>query len=463
MKLNKRFFIKFSIYLLGLILVGLGVQVVVYTHIGAAPIDAFVYYLANIYLQISGKSSNIQSIMGVTSLIFGTFTVLVLFAISRNKKLIYTWFNIFLISGIIAAWGVLFDNINPIQDNLFIKIVVAFVGVVIISFGVFLVLVTEFPAGPPEEVMRLIDSKVNHLLISKLITELIYLTLAFIAMIVSMVIIGKGRMEFTQVGIFTIFTLILTALLIALFDKIYRIIISNRRKGKMTMKINQYIDHTKLGPTVTKKDIEKLVEEAKKYEFFSVCVNPTFVKYAKELVKGSNVKIATVIGFPHGTHTPDVKVFETEEAIKNGADEIDMVINVNALKDKDYDLVLSDIVGVVKAAKGKVVKVIIETCYLAKEEIVKASELVVKAKAHFVKTSTGFGPGGATVEDVELIEKTVNGKAEIKASGGIRSYQDAIKMIEAGATRLGASKGVEIMEGVKIDDTNTSYWIKRQK
>ena len=134
-----------------------------------------------------------------------------------------------------------------------------------------------------------------------------------------------------------------------------------------------------------------------------------------------------------------------------------MVLNVNALKDKDYDLVLADIKGVVKAAAGKVVKVIIETCYLTKEEIVKASQLCVKAKAHFVKTSTGFGPRGASVEDVELIDETVNGKAEIKASGGIRTYEDAMAMIEAGATRLGASKGVEIMEGVKVDDSDTSY------
>lgn len=227
------------------------------------------------------------------------------------------------------------------------------------------------------------------------------------------------------------------------------------------MKLNQYIDHTKLGPTVSKKDVVKLVEEAKKYEFFSVCVNTTFVKLAKELAQGSNVKVATVIGFPHGTHTPEVKAFETKKAIEDGADEIDMVLNINALKDKDYDLVLEDIKGVVKAAKGNVVKVIIETCYLTKEEIVKASELCVKAKAHFVKTSTGFGPGGAKVEDVELIEETVNGKAEIKASGGIRNYEDAMAMIEAGATRLGASKGVEIMEGEKVDDSDTSYWIKR--
>ncbi|MGI6782146.1 MAG: deoxyribose-phosphate aldolase [Acholeplasmataceae bacterium] len=223
------------------------------------------------------------------------------------------------------------------------------------------------------------------------------------------------------------------------------------------MKVNQYIDHTKLGPTVTKKDIKKLVEEAKKYEFFSVCVNTTFVKYAKELVQGSNVKVATVIGFPHGTHTVSVKAFETEEAIKDGADEIDMVINVGAMKEGNHQLILDEIKAVVKAAQGRVVKVILETCYLTKEEIAKASQLCVKAKAHFVKTSTGFGTGGATVEDVELIEETVKGKAEIKASGGIRTYEDAMAMIEAGATRLGASKGVEIMEGLRVDPNDNSY------
>ena len=222
------------------------------------------------------------------------------------------------------------------------------------------------------------------------------------------------------------------------------------------MKVNRYIDHTKLGPTVTKEDVKNLVEEAKKYQFFSVCVNPIWVKYAKELTKGSGVEVATVIGFPHGTHTVEAKAFETKEAIKDGADEIDMVINVAALKAGDDKLILEEIKAVVKAAKGKVVKVIIETCYLTDEEIIKASKLVVEAKAHFVKTSTGFGPRGATVHDIELIDGAINGQAEIKASGGIRTYEDAISMIEAGATRLGASKGVEIMEGVEVDG-NTSY------
>ena len=224
------------------------------------------------------------------------------------------------------------------------------------------------------------------------------------------------------------------------------------------MKVNKYIDHTILGPTVSKQDIERIVNEAIKYQFMSVCVNPIWVKYAKELLNDSDVLVATVVGFPHGTHNAEVKAFETEVAIKDGADEIDMVINVAELKAGNDNYILDEIKEVVKAAQGKTVKVIIETCYLTKEEIVRASKLVVKAKAHFVKTSTGFGTGGATVEDIELIDITVKGKAEIKASGGIRTYQDAILMIEAGATRLGASKGVEIMEGVDDDGkSNTSY------
>jgi deoxyribose-phosphate aldolase len=224
------------------------------------------------------------------------------------------------------------------------------------------------------------------------------------------------------------------------------------------MQLNKMIDHTKLGASINKEQIDKLIGEAKEFDFKSVCVNPVWVKYAKHQLKKTSVLVCTVIGFPHGTHQPQVKAFEAAEAVKDGADELDMVINVNALKSKDYHTISAEIKGVVEKGEGRTVKVILETCYLTPEEIVKASELAVLAGAHFVKTSTGFGTSGAKIEDVQLMKKTVGDRAEVKASGGVRTYEDAVKMVEAGATRIGTSNGVDIVQkGRATNDTNSTY------
>ncbi|MEY2195510.1 deoxyribose-phosphate aldolase [Bacillus sp. OV166] len=217
----------------------------------------------------------------------------------------------------------------------------------------------------------------------------------------------------------------------------------------MTQNVVRMIDHTLLKADATKEEIGKLVEEAKKYLFASVCVNPTWVNFAaKMLADTPEVKVCTVIGFPLGATTSETKAFETKNAIDNGANEIDMVINVAALKDKQDDLVERDIAAVVGAAKGKaLVKVIIETCLLTKEEKIRACEISVKAGADYVKTSTGFSTGGATVEDIRLMRQTVGPEIGVKASGGVRSREDAIAMVEAGATRIGASSGVSISKG----------------
>ncbi|MHA2960123.1 deoxyribose-phosphate aldolase [Priestia megaterium] len=217
----------------------------------------------------------------------------------------------------------------------------------------------------------------------------------------------------------------------------------------MSQNITGIIDHTLLKADATEEQITVLAQEAKEYSFASVCVNPTWVKKAAELLKDApEVKVCTVIGFPLGATTSAVKAFETTNAIENGADEVDMVINIGALKDKNYDLVQSDIQAVVDAAKGKaLVKVIIETALLTDEEKAKVSELAVKAGADFVKTSTGFSTGGATVEDVALMRKMVGPDVGVKASGGVRGLEDAKAMIEAGATRIGASSGVSIAKG----------------
>ncbi len=213
--------------------------------------------------------------------------------------------------------------------------------------------------------------------------------------------------------------------------------------------IARYIDHTNLRAYATEDDIIRLCDEAKEYGFYAVCVNPYRVRLAKERLEGTDVKVASVIGFPLGATPTEVKVFEAKKALEDGADELDMVINIGALKDGDYEYVRKDIEEVVKVAreKGAIVKVIIETCYLTDEEKVKACELAKEAGAHFVKTSTGFGTGGATVEDVRLMRQVVGPEMGVKAAGGIRTYEQAVAMIEAGATRIGTSSGVKIVEG----------------
>jgi len=217
----------------------------------------------------------------------------------------------------------------------------------------------------------------------------------------------------------------------------------------LTANIAKMIDHTLLKADAAKDQIEKLCAEAKEYQFASVCVNPAWVKLASEKLSGTDVKVCTVIGFPLGASTPETKAFETKNAIENGAAEVDMVINIGALKSGDDELVERDIAAVVSEAKGKALtKVIIETSLLSDDEKVRACELAVKAGTDYVKTSTGFSTGGATPEDVALMRKTVGPDIGVKASGGVRSAEDAKKMIEAGATRIGASSGAAIVNGL---------------
>jgi deoxyribose-phosphate aldolase len=218
--------------------------------------------------------------------------------------------------------------------------------------------------------------------------------------------------------------------------------------------VNKLIDHTVLKAETNKQTIVKLCNEAREYEFASVCVNPTWVKTASEILKNTDVLVCTVIGFPLGATTSEVKAFETKNAIENGAQEIDMVINIGALKDGDNDLVEKDIKSVVSEAKGKaIVKVIIETSLLTDEEKRRACELAVKAGADFVKTSTGFSTGGATTQDIKLMRGVVGPNIGVKASGGVRDLSDANKMVEAGATRIGTSAGVFIVKGEQSEST----------
>jgi len=216
------------------------------------------------------------------------------------------------------------------------------------------------------------------------------------------------------------------------------------------LNIAQMIDHSLLKPDATKEEIRNLCEEGKKYGFVSVCVNPVWVSFCSDLLKGSKVRICTVSGFPLGANKPEVKAKEAETAIKEGSFEIDMVANIGALKSGDFKLVEEDIKAVRSAiGKEKILKVIIETAVLTNEEKIKATQIIMACGADFVKTSTGFGYSGATVEDVKLLKKVVGDKIRIKASGGIRDYETALKLIEAGASRIGTSSGVKIVEQSK--------------
>lgn len=225
------------------------------------------------------------------------------------------------------------------------------------------------------------------------------------------------------------------------------------------MNINKYIDHTLLKATATVSEIKSVCEEALKYDFASVCVNPVHVRYVSELLAGSDVKVCTVIGFPLGANTIATKEFEASEAVSNGAEEIDMVINVGKAKEQDFKYIEKEISAVCKASKGMLVKVILETCYLTDDEIFECCQAAANAGADFVKTSTGFGPGGATAHHVEVMKKSIPASMQVKASGGIRSLEDFNLMVNAGATRIGASSGVKIIEGIKGDsnDSNSSY------
>ena len=212
------------------------------------------------------------------------------------------------------------------------------------------------------------------------------------------------------------------------------------------MELNKYIDHTILKATASSSDVQKLCEEAIEHEFYSVCVNGCYVADAKQLLQGTDVKVAAVVGFPLGAMTTAAKVFEAKEAVENGASEIDMVINVAKLKDGEFEYVENEIRQIKEAIGDNVLKVIIETCYLTDEEKVKACELSLVAKADFVKTSTGFGTGGATYEDVKLMKSVVGDNAKVKASGGVRDKETAQKYVELGAERLGTSSGIDIVK-----------------
>lgn len=219
--------------------------------------------------------------------------------------------------------------------------------------------------------------------------------------------------------------------------------------------LSQYIDHTLLKATATEQDIIQLCKEAVEYKFYTVCVNSCYVALANKELEKSEVKVCSVVGFPLGAMSTQAKVMEANKAVVDGADEIDMVINIGLLKSREFDAVWKEIEGVKKVIGNRVLKVILETCYLDKAEIIKASELALLSGADFIKTSTGFGPGGATFEDVQLIKSVVKDQAKVKASGGIKDRVTALEYIALGADRIGTSSGIDIVTNKKLDNEHT--------
>lgn len=222
----------------------------------------------------------------------------------------------------------------------------------------------------------------------------------------------------------------------------------------MQNKYSKYIDHTNLKADASQADIKKLCDEAKRYNFFSVCVNPSWIRFCKEELKGSNVKVCTVIGFPLGQMTTEAKVFETKDAIAKGADEIDMVLNISKLKAKELDYVTNEIAEIKKATGKHILKVIIETCLLSEQDKINACHCVEKSGADFIKTSTGFSTAGAKIEDIKLFKNNLSDKVLIKAAGGVSNPKDLEDFIETGANRIGTSRGVSLM---KNEESNSGY------
>ena len=215
------------------------------------------------------------------------------------------------------------------------------------------------------------------------------------------------------------------------------------------MELNKYIEHTNLKADAKESDIIKLCHEAIEYNFQAVVVNPHYIPLAKDILKDTNINVVTVVGFPLGANTTEVKVYEAIDAIEKGADEIDMVANISAIKDGDFEYVKKEIQDVFYSLDGRPLKVIIETCYLTEEEIKKMTEICNETFVNFIKTSTGYGTRGASLEDIDIINENKNEILEVKASGGIKTYEDALKYVEKGVSRIGTSSGVEIIRGEK--------------
>lgn len=449
-KPNKAFELsfKYSLLILASFILAFGVQLIVGAKFGPSTIDNMYYNIASLVkLAISSLKLDVFSLMGFASFYAGSIVTLCLYIKKPGKEKLLVWLVIFIQGFCIFLVGNLIGStLKPIDAKGY-RVLFLFLGIFLLAVGISLSYFTKLPVGPFEEWTLKFKSRKVNLMVARIFVELICLSISFGVGFFKLAIIDK--FDYHEVlGQFSYATLpimLLLSLMIYLFDKI------GKKKGALIMKYKNAntIDHTKLGLRTNRGDLEKLVNEAKEYGFYSICIPPALVKEAKDLLEGTDVKITTVISFPHGNDTTKAKVFATKDAISNGADEIDMVMNVGYFKDRKYSLVLQDIKQVKKACKKHILKVIIETSSLTPEEIQKAALICVEAGADFVKTSTGFDTRGASFEDVKLIKQAVGDKALIKASGGVKTFQDLEEYLNLGASRIGSSKGVELVKDNK--------------
>lgn len=414
-----------ALYLLGCLTIAVSLNLVIRSHLGTSSWDT---------LHVAIEMTTPLTIGMATILVAGTSMVIVI-VMNRSLKFIAMAIPIALV-------GVLIDIINDIilvnfePQALLIRAMLFLGALLLLPLGGALLVLSTYPAGVYEEltfsIMRFF--KTNHLIYVRIGLDSLALGIALFLTLTFERSIGS-----LQFG-----TLLF---IIGVGPLLNRYLVFFRR---IFMKLNKFIDHTYLKAFGTKEDIDQLLDEAINYDFKSVCVNPTWVRYAAESLKKSDVLVCTVIGFPLGASTTRTKAFETEDAIKNGADEIDMVINVGWVKSGLYDQITEE-VKTIKDVCGKLtLKVILETCYLTDDEIKNASLASFKGGADFVKTSTGFGTGGATLSAVKIMADVAQGRG-VKASGGVKTKEDVLTMIEAGATRIGTSSGVQLMTDKKSE------------
>ncbi len=414
-------------YFAGCFFIAIGVALVVRSHLGTSAWDTLHVALANTTPMTIGTSAILVAVVA-------TGLVVIL---QKHWRFVLMGLPIVFVGVMIDFFDlIVFASFHP--EHIVIRTLLFFSALLMMPLGGALLLASTYPAAVFDELM------VGLMKLFKT-TKLIRVRIALDGFVVLLAVVLTLSIN-QNLGTLNIGTVLFVVGVGPLLQRYLTII------RRFTMKLNKLIDHTYLKAFGTKEDIDALLEEAIEYDFKSVCINPTWVAYAAEGLKRSDVLVCTVVGFPLGANTTETKVYETEDALKNGADEIDMVVNVGWAKAHQYDAIEKEVAAIKQACGMTTLKVILETCYLTDDEIVATSKAAIDGGADFIKTSTGFGTGGATVNDVKAMASVAN-QAGVKASGGVKTREDLDMMVEAGATRIGTSSGVALMKGETGEDS----------